>query len=378
MKIALSFLGCHTRGGVERLLLETANHLAGRGHDVHVYAADFNAQALHPGVARHPVPAAKRPALLRMLTYARNCQAGLEDLDSDVHGSFGVISPPGGVFNVQSVHRAWIEASRRLRKPAGRLRQACNPVHPFLLSLERKHFAERRYRKLIVPTEQVRADLRRYYNVPERDVVIIPNGYAPALLNPARGEMLRPKMRGKLGYNPGDFVILFVANELERKGFPCLLRAVASMDNPRLRLLAVVGRVNTRPSFAAVRRLGLEGRVRIVGSQNDLTPWYAAADVLALPTQYEAWGLVIVEALACGTPVLTSRLAGAAVAVREGSTGALLDNPCDIAEIAAKLEVLSQSAQPDRTAVAASVECFSWANVLNQYERVLQHSLVDH
>ncbi|MEI8233443.1 MAG: glycosyltransferase family 4 protein [Verrucomicrobiota bacterium] len=375
MKIALTFPGCHGRGGVERILLETANYLAGRGHDVHVYAAEFDDDALHPGVVRHPVSVAARPSLLRMFTYARNCRAAMGSLGEEAHGAFGVLSPPGGVFNVQSVHRAWIEASRRVRDSAGRLRQACNPLHPFLLAMERKHFGERRYRKLIAPSEQVRADLMRFYQVPERDIVLVPNGYSPEGFNPARSRTLRPEMRGKFGYTPGDFVVLFAANELERKGFFPLLRAIASLGNPRIQLLAVTGRANVRPCFGAIRRLGLEGRVRIVGAQNDIAPYYAAADVFALPTQYEAWGLVIVEALACGTPVLTSRLAGAAVAVREGSTGALLDDPCDVAEIAAKLDSLSLAAQPERAAVAATVERFTWANVLEHYERALKCSL---
>jgi UDP-glucose:(heptosyl)LPS alpha-1,3-glucosyltransferase len=375
MKIALSFLGCHERGGVERILLETANYLAGRGHDVHVHAAEFDTAALHPGVVPHTVPAAARPSLLRMITYTRNCRATMESLGEEVHGSFGVLSPPGGVFNVQSVHRAWIEASGRVRNSAGRLRQACNPLHPFLLAMERKHFGERRYRKLIAPSVQVRADLMRFYNVPERDIVLIPNGFSPELFNPEHSQALRPEMRGKFGYNPGDFVVLFAANELERKGFFPLLQAIASLGNPRIQLLAVTGRANVRSCFGTIRRLGLEGRVRMVGSQNDIAPFYAAADVFALPTQYEAWGLVIVEALACGTPVLTSRLAGASVAVREGSTGELLDNPCDVAEIAAKLDRLSQSAQPERAAVAATVERFTWANVLKHYENELKCSL---
>lgn len=378
MKIALSFLGCHGRGGVERLLLETANHLAGRGHSVHVFAAEFDPEALHPCIVQHSVPAAARPSWLRMFTYARHCRAELASLGADAHGSFGVISPPGGVFNVQSVHRAWLDASQRLRKFPGRLRQACNPIHPFLLALEQRHFGERRYRKLIVPSEQVRADLMRFYQVPERDIVLVPNGFAPGLLNPARSHALRPEMRGKFGYNPGDFVVLFVANELERKGFRPLLQAIAALNNPRIQLLAVVGRANVRRYFGTIRRLGLEARVRIVGAQNDLAPYYAAADVLALPTQYEAWGLVVVESLACGTPVLTSRLAGAAVAVCEGKTGSLLDNPRDVEEIAAKLNSLSQSPQPERTTVAASVERFAWSNVLREYESVLQSSLCDH
>lgn len=372
MKIALSFIGCHRKGGVERLLLESANFLARRGHNVHVYANQFDPEVLHSNVTQHPVWAANRPSLLRLATYTRRCRSELSSSRAEVHGAFGVISPPGGIMNVQSVHRAWIEASQRLRKFSGRMRQICNPVHPLLLSLEKQYFGKRRYRKLTAPTEQVKQDLMRFYDVPEEDIVIVPNGFNAESLNPIRADALRPEMRKKFGYRNDDFVIIFVANELERKGFGPLLRAFASLDDPRLHLLAVVGRVSTEAYQDTVRRMGLGKQVRFVGAQNDLAPYYAAADILALPTQYEAWGLVIVEALACGTRVLTSRLAGASVAVKEGVNGELVDDPVDEREIAAKLECLLHYPRDQRNEVAASVSKFQWENVLPLYEQVLK------
>ena len=139
-----------------------------------------------------------------------------------------------------------------------------------------------------------------------------------------------------------------------------------------MHLLAVVGRVSVDAYRAEIRRLGLEGHFQFVGAQSDLAPYYAAADVLALPTQYEAWGLVIVEALACGTPILTSRLAGASVAVREGVTGELLEDPCNVSEIAAKLDHLARNHSIPRQDVAASVQIYQWSSVLVHYERLLE------
>ncbi len=375
MKIALSFIGCHGRGGVERLLLETANFLARRDHEVHVFASEFDAAALHPAAIRHPVRALTRPSVLRFISFANRCREEIESLDpqAGVHGSFGVVSPCGGVMNVQSVHRAWLDASRRLRNFSGRMRQACNPVHPLVLALEQRHFGRRNYKKLVAPTQQVKLDLMRFYRVPSEDIAIVPNGFAPEQLNFARSDSLRAGMRAKLGYKDRDFVVLFVANELERKGFGPLVRAIAALKNPRFHLLAVAGRANPDGYRAEIRKLGLEDRVKFTGAKSDLAPYYAAADVFALPTQYEAWGLVIVEALACGTPVLTSRLAGAAVAVSEGETGELLDCPTDIAEIAAKLDLIASAGRRylARSLIAASVEAFTWDRVLGEYERVL-------
>lgn len=376
MKIALSFIGCHGRGGVERLLLESANFLAKRRHDVHVYASDFDSEILHPDVVRHPVHGVESHSLGRLVTYTHRSRTELARLApaADVHGAFGVISPPGGVVNVQSVHRAWLETSRRLRGFAGRLRQRCNPIHPFILALERNYFGNRNYRKLVAPTVQVKADLVRCYSVPAEDIVIIPNGFASETLNFSRAEALRGGMRKELGYHDRDIVVLFVANELERKGFAPLLRAIALLKNPRVHLLAVIGRVSPEPYLGEIQRLGLGERVRILGAKSDVSPYYAAADTFALPTQYEPWGLVIVEALACGVHVLASRLAGASVAVKEGETGELLDDPTDVNEIAAKLHHLSHNGHLDRREVADSVAKFTWDHVLVDYERVLEDS----
>ncbi|HEY9719624.1 MAG TPA: glycosyltransferase, partial [Trichormus sp.] len=108
-----------------------------------------------------------------------------------------------------------------------------------------------------------------------------------------------------------------------------------------------------------------------VGPSAEVYKYYAAADLFALPTKYEAWGMVIVEAMACGLPVVTSRLAGASVAVKEGINGLLLDNPSDPAEVAQKLRQALYSFRPQPETVADSVSEFSWDNILAKYEAIL-------
>ena len=158
-------------------------------------------------------------------------------------------------------------------------------------------------------------------------------------------------------------MVIFVANELERKGFGPLLRAVESLKEDRIKILAV-GRLDSRA-------VGKSSRVQFVGPTNDAGRYFAAADVFALPTQYEAWGLVIIEALACGLPSLTSRLAGAAVAVREGFSGELLDDPRDEAEIASKLSQILNRPSDEKGEIAATVQQYAWDRVLERYEQVL-------
>lgn len=353
-------------------MLECANYLAARGHTVHGFASEWDDASLDKDVIRHTIPSRYLPRALGLPLFTREICAAIRAITPapDVVASFGVGAPPGSVVWMQSVHAAWIEISQRSRPFWGRIRQRLNPFHPVVLSMERRLIGERQYRKVIALSDQVRSDLVRIYNIPESDVVVIPNGYSGAEFNPGRRAANRTRMRAALGYAATDKVVIFVANELQRKGFEPLLRAVASLRDPQIHVLAV-GRLNPRQCRHYIENSDLNGRVKLTGPSNEVGDYYAAADLFALPTQYEAWGLVVVEAMASGLPVLTSRLAGAAQAVNEGRTGQLLDDPGDVVEIAAKLENLLNADHPSPEEISGSVIRYEWTQVLQRYESVL-------
>ena len=104
-----------------------------------------------------------------------------------------------------------------------------------LLQLEQRHFRPGNYRKIIALTPDVRDDLQQYYGVPAGDIVVIPNGFSPYEFNLRRAAAQRAGMRAQLGYGEEDKVIIFVANESERKGLPALLRAVELLKDSRIR-----------------------------------------------------------------------------------------------------------------------------------------------
>lgn len=298
----------------------------------------------------------------------------LEVAQYDGFGNFGCVAPLGGVPWVQSVHKAWLERSRQMRaaRSWARFRQKINPLHPVLLDLEKRHFAERNYRKVVALTPEVRGDLERLYGVPHEDIVVIPNGFAPAEFN-LETKARRAAVRSELGIAEDARVLVFVANEAERKGLEPLLNALAKLNKPNLHLLAV-GRLPAATWAPVAEKLGLAGRVHWTGPSAQVARYYAASDAFVLPTFYEPWGLVVVEAMACGLPVLTSKVAGAAEAVKEGVTGELLDNPKDADEIAQRLEVLLQGNYLAPAEIAASVEAYAWPRVLQRYEDVLLNS----
>ena len=371
MKIALSFPGCHRRGGVERVMFECANYLVARGHEVHVFAADWEPA---PGVEYHKVVVPPGMGFTFGRRFQTACAEMLRAQRFDVLNTHGAVCPTGGVEWVQSVHHAWLDAAKTFR-PAmslGRWKQRLNPVHPVLLRLEREHFRPGSYRRLIATTARVRQDLGKYFAVPEGDVEIIPNGFSPTEFNPQKRAQLRPAMREKLGLKPEHTALLLVANELPRKGYPTILSAMRRLGDHRIKLI-VVGRPPVAEVMRAAAEAGLQDQVLALGSCGDIAAMHAAADLFVLPTQYEAFCLAILESLGSGLPVITSGVPGARDAIQPGLNGYIVEDPKDADGLAGAIRPLLDH---DRIAALsattpATVEQYQWPKVLQRYEQIL-------
>ncbi|MEO0964987.1 MAG: glycosyltransferase family 4 protein [Planctomycetota bacterium] len=370
-RFALAFPAFHRRGGVERILVEVAHDLVAHDHEVHLFGHDFDADTLPEGAVVHAIAGNDPLGLMRTLRFADRSRAAIDatGLAFDRVATCGVLAPAGSVIWAQSVHAAWLEIGRRDGSLKDRLMRRLNPFHPAILRRERAVFGGRQYAHVVALTDRVKVDLMRFYGVPADDITVIPNGFAPGEFNPSNRAEKRDAMRRSLGITDDERAVVFVANEAKRKGLIPLMKAIAQINDARLKLLAV-GRLDAVSLSKTADELGLAGRVTFTGPSPTVADYYAAADAFALPTIYEAWGLVIVEAMACGVPALTSRLAGAAAAVQPEVNGDLLDDPADIDEIADKLGGLLDRPH-DPQAVSASVQPYRWDRVLRRFEQVL-------
>lgn len=375
MKIALSFPGCHRRGGVERIVYECAHFLASREHEVTVFAQEWEVDAQQP-VRYVAVPKRAKPFSLGLADFGRDCTQAMSTHAFDVLNTHGTVCPFGGVMWTHSVHGAWLEKSAAMRSAwsKARLKQRLNPLHRVLLDLEKKHFGERRYRHVTATTPAVRDDLNRLYGVPFNDVTIVPNGFNPLEFNPERRAARREEMRAELGLKPDDIALLFVANELERKGLHPLLEAVSMLKRRDLRVISI-GRVDSDAVLKAAETWGVRDQVLARGSTQDVAGFHAASDLFVLPTQYEAFCLAILESLGSGLPVVTTRVPGAQDAIIEGENGALIDDPKSAAQLAQALEpLLDRDAREQMSnKTPASVASYQWPRVLERYEKVLMN-----
>jgi len=194
---------------------------------------------------------------------------------------------------------------------------------------------------IIVFTAHERGALRRLYDVSEEKVCVVPAGVDLALFRPGD----QRAARDRLGLN-GHCTLLYVGRLAPIKGVEVLMHTVASTEAPRaVRLLVVGGSGEHDREYQRmrhlVRELAIQDRVDFLGSLNhDLLPlYYQAADVCVVPSYYESFGLVALEAMACGTPVVASRVAGLQTIVRDNRSGYLVPWHCPDA-FADRLEVL--------------------------------------
>lgn len=373
LRIALAFPGCHRRGGVERILFECAHFLASRHHDITVFSDEWEVDPERP-IHYHRVAARKQPAFLYGRSFFDLCSREFKPDEFDVLSAHGCVSPLGGVYWAQSVHPSWLDRSRSFRPPLSlaRLKQRVNPLHKVLIDLEEKHFRKRNYRKIVAATPEVKTDLAHYYDVPADDVVVIPNGFAPTEFSPQIRAERRQVMRAELGLKPDEVALVFVANELERKGYPTLLAALRILQEPRLKLL-MIGRFDVAEAQRQAQQAGVSEQVMALGSSRDVGGFHAAADVFVLPTQYEAFSLAILEALGSGLPVITTRIPGANDAIQHGINGLVIDDPRSGEQLAGAIkELINDDTRARITSqVPATATEYQWPNVLQRYEKVL-------
>ena len=182
---------------------------------------------------------------------------------------------------------------------------------------------------VVVSTEQESEDLRRLYGLSSERVHVVTPGVDLDLFRPGD----RALARERLGLTD-EPVILYVGRIEPLKGLDVLLEAVPMLDAYRSRLLIVGGTPGRDAELERLRRrtheLGIAERVTFTGAlkQTDLPDYYRAADVFVLPSYSESFGLVALEAMACATPVVASRVGGLKTFILDGHTGYLIPWHC--------------------------------------------------
>ncbi len=371
----LAPLGGRETGGMNVYVLELSRELARLGYDVDIFTRrDGDLPAIEPiaprlRLVRLPAgllaPIEKEEMVRHLPAFARELRA------------FAAAGPGYHVVHSHYWQSGWAGGllARSLRVPhivmfhtLGEVKNRARfgEAEP-TLRIRHERAIARRATAIVTASDHERQLLERYYGADPARMFTVPCGIDLDLFRP----LPRQEARAHLGLPPDLPVLLWVGRLEQLKGVDILIDAVAGLERRDALLLLVGGDDRAAPLRAALeaqaRAAGIADRVRFTGAVDHARlPWYySAADVCVVPSFYESFGLVAVEAMACGTPVVASRVGGLVSTVIDGVTGYLIPWRCP-EPFAEKLDVLL--ANPELRAnfgraARASVERFRWSTI---------------
>ncbi|MDP9339099.1 MAG: glycosyltransferase family 4 protein [Acidobacteriota bacterium] len=205
-----------------------------------------------------------------------------------------------------------------------------------IMALEKKIY-RRPDVSLAAVSVKVSKQLARHFQ--RQDVRVIHHGVDTEDFSVLRRSAARPEARKQLGLSGVDFILLLIGNDFKNKGLDALLRALAELRDLPWKLLVVGDDVRSGYEHV-LRDLGIAARVLILQPLPDVLQFYAAADAYVGPSLEDAFGLPVLEAMACGLPVVCSAQAGVSEVVSNGLDGIILNDPQDAQEIASVLRSL--------------------------------------
>jgi D-inositol-3-phosphate glycosyltransferase len=231
---------------------------------------------------------------------------------------------------------------------------------------------------VLAPSRGERENLTGLYGLPPEKIRRVPCGVDLAHFQP----LDRRESRRRLGLPAEEETALFVGRFAPLKGLENLIRAAAILrpEHPRLTLRIVGGDdANGPPALIGLaQQLGVSDAVRFAGrvDPDELPFYYSAADLLALPSYYESFGLVVLEALACGIPVAATAVGVAPEVIREGRNGTLLadPSPAAIAGGLARLLAPARAVQSARD-IRRGVQTYGWPGVAAEIEKISREIL---
>lgn len=364
MKLSVAMLSVHTcplaalggkeTGGMNVYVRQTARELGRMGLHVDVFTRSQNATIpriveLGPGARVVHLPAGPEEPMPREALHRHldEFAAGVEgfareqDIRYDLIHSHYWLSGVAGL----RLREKWGTPLVQMFHTLGRLKnvvaQTPAELEPSLRIEEEARIVSQADR-IVAGNVVERAHLVWYYGARADRIAVIPCGVDTELFQP-----MDPAKAKDLLELPPDPLLLYVGRLQPIKGLETLLEAMTTV--PERACLLIVGGEHDEPENghgAALRQrvaaLGLEKRVRFLRAQPQrrLRLFYAAADATVMPSYYESFGMVALEAMACGSPVVASRVGGLTTTVQDGVTGRLVPEGDPVALAAAIISLL--------------------------------------
>jgi D-inositol-3-phosphate glycosyltransferase len=370
-------LGAKDTGGMSVYIRELARELGKQGHSVDIYTRvhdpdDPRTEALADGVRLIHLRAGKEARMQKMDVYFSlpeftfNLESFWQDngLNYDIIYSHYWLSALVGKYLHEKWQLPYIAMYHTLGAVKNKIGKGENESELRIVS---EQDTIKDCQRIIVATETEKQDLVKHYGAYPGKIGVVPCGVNIGLFHPVDKTIARQS----LGLND-EKVLLFVGRIDPLKGIEQLIKTMPLLkNNDNLRLIIVGGDEHSRAELDELQGLASElhiaESVRFKGMvrQEQLPYYYSAADVCVVPSYYESFGLVALESLACGTPVVAADVGDLKNIIRQGETGYVVeDNSPE--KLAAGIKTLLSNPQLDAEStlsIRASVNRYDWSEI---------------
>jgi UDP-glucose:(heptosyl)LPS alpha-1,3-glucosyltransferase len=355
--------------------------MAAEGHEIHVYAERGDEEP--PGIFFHSVKTIPFPKSLRLLSFAVKATKAMENGGYDITFGVGntlkadILQPHGGV------HWAWFWRSLRAYnhplvwaiKFLGRVLSPKQWVQGYI---ENAPYKKNGFHKIVAISDMVKQDVMHWYGIPGERIAVVYNGVDVERFHP-RNRQYRGEIRSRHGIGEEELVILFVSNNFRMKGLDSLIKALAKLkkETPLPFKLLILGRDRQDFYLSLARGMGILREVIFAGTTREPEKYYGASDLLVHPTFYDACSLTVLEALASGLPVITTRCNGASGVIAQGQGGSVISDPRDDRALVEKIQFFLNHETLETASIAARhlAESYSLERNWREMESILQDNL---
>jgi len=376
-------LGTKDTGGMSVYIREIACELGKQGHlvdiftrahdpqDRQIYELSRNARLIHLR-AGEDEEIHKLAVYSHLPDFVNNLESFRKrnNLRYDLIFSHYWLSALAGTYLQQRWHVPHITMFHTLGAVKNSIRERIHPAlgegEPELRIKTERNLAQNCHR-VIAPTEKEKRALIRHYGASSQKISVVPCG-----VNLEHFKIIgKEQAKHQLGLD-NDRIILFVGRIDPLKGIDNLIKALPFLRHiPKLRLVIIGGGEHSQSEIEQLQKLAgnleVQNSVAFLGliKHEQLPYFYSAADACVVPSYYESFGLVALESLACGTPVVATDVGNHASLIRQGETGYVIEDsdPRRLADKIALLLSCPDSGTRSAQSIRATVSKFSWSNI---------------